>query len=244
MEIPAASSTAKKSSMRKLNVGFVGAGWMGGTQLRRLSERSDVNVVRLAEPNAERARELLLDIRRHGLRTSIDDYGTGFSSLSYLRDLPLSELKMDRSFVASVHSDPRSRLIVASTINMAYGEVQKKVLFRLMRDAEQHEIKGKRVGIGVVNINKHVELAMVVQLYAKIVNADAVFVVLVNESGGYFVIGRSGTPEINVNAVLQRFGGGGHGKTLVELVQLIIQGLLGQQKSLQINQVYQNLEWG
>ena len=100
--------------------------------------------------------------------------------------------------------------IAVDFLNMAYGEVQKKVLFRLMRDAEQHEIKGKRVGIGVVNINKHVELAMVVQLYGKIVNADAVFVVFVNESGGYFIIGRSGTPEINVNTVLQRFGGGGH----------------------------------
>ncbi len=93
---------------------------------------------------------------------------------------------------------------------MAYGEVQKKVLFRLMRDAEQHEIKGKRVGIGVVQINKHVELAMVVQLYARIVNADAVFVIFVNEGGGYFIIGRSSAPEINVNTILQQFGGGGH----------------------------------
>jgi len=100
--------------------------------------------------------------------------------------------------------------IAVDFLNMAYGEVQKKVLFRLMRDAEQHEIKGKQVGIGVVHINKHVELAMVVQLYSKIVNADAVFVVFVNESGGYFVIGRSSTPEINVNTILQRFGGGGH----------------------------------
>jgi nanoRNase/pAp phosphatase (c-di-AMP/oligoRNAs hydrolase)/CBS domain-containing protein len=69
--------------------------------------------------------------------------------------------------------------IVVDFLNMAYGEVQKKVLFRLMRDAEQHEIKGKRVGLGVVRINKH-------------------------------VIGRSGIPEIDVNAILQRFGGGGH----------------------------------
>ena len=76
--------------------------------------------------------------------------------------------------------------IAVDFLNMAYGEVQKKVLFRLMRDAEQHEIKGKRVGIGVVHINRHVELAMVVQLYGKIVNADAVFVVFVNEGGGYF----------------------------------------------------------
>lgn len=100
--------------------------------------------------------------------------------------------------------------IAVDFLNMAYGEVQKKVLFRLMRDAEQHEIKGKRVGIGVVHINKHVELSMVVQLYSKIVNADAVFVIFVNEGGGYFVIGRSGAPEINVNTILQRFGGGGH----------------------------------
>ena len=100
--------------------------------------------------------------------------------------------------------------IAVDFLNMAYGEVQKKVLFRLMRDAEQHEIKGKRVGIGVVQINKHVELAMVVQLYGKIVNADAVFVIFVNEDHGFFVIGRSSAPEINVNTVLHRFGGGGH----------------------------------
>ncbi len=100
--------------------------------------------------------------------------------------------------------------IAVDFLNMAYGEVQKKVLFRLMRDAEQQEIKGKLVGIGVVNINKHVELAMVVQLYGKIINADAVFVIFVNEDSGLFVIGRSSVPEINVNTILQRFGGGGH----------------------------------
>jgi nanoRNase/pAp phosphatase (c-di-AMP/oligoRNAs hydrolase) len=100
--------------------------------------------------------------------------------------------------------------IAVDFLNMAYGEVQKKVLFRLMRDAELYDMKGKRVGLGVVHINKHVELAMVVQLYGKIVNADAVFVIFVNEGGGYFIIGRSATPEIDVNAILQRFGGGGH----------------------------------
>jgi len=73
----------------------------------------------LADP--ERAREVLLDVRRHGVKTSIDDYGTGFSSLAYLRDLPVTELKMDRSFVASVTTDDRSRLIVASTIDMAHA---------------------------------------------------------------------------------------------------------------------------
>jgi diguanylate cyclase len=73
----------------------------------------------LADP--ERARDILLDVRKHGLKTSIDDYGTGFSSLAYLRDLPVTELKMDRSFVSTVCTDDRSRLIVASTIDMAHA---------------------------------------------------------------------------------------------------------------------------
>ena len=73
----------------------------------------------LADP--ERARDVLLEVRRMGLKTSIDDYGTGFSSLAYLRDLPVTELKMDRSFVATVCTDDRSRLIVSSTIDMAHA---------------------------------------------------------------------------------------------------------------------------
>ncbi len=69
----------------------------------------------------DRARELLVEADRHGLATSIDDFGTGFSSLSYLRDLPVRELKIDRSFVADVVDDTRSRLIVESTVRMAHA---------------------------------------------------------------------------------------------------------------------------
>jgi EAL domain-containing protein (putative c-di-GMP-specific phosphodiesterase class I) len=71
----------------------------------------------LAEP--ERARTILSAIRDHRLEVAIDDYGTGFSSLSYLRDLPVQELKMDRSFISALRTDPRSRMIVASTLQMA-----------------------------------------------------------------------------------------------------------------------------
>lgn len=73
----------------------------------------------LAEP--ERARTVLLDIRNRGLHIAIDDYGTGFSSLSYLRDLPINELKIDRSFISTMTTDHRSRMIVASTIQMAHA---------------------------------------------------------------------------------------------------------------------------
>jgi EAL domain-containing protein (putative c-di-GMP-specific phosphodiesterase class I) len=73
----------------------------------------------LAEP--ERARAILTEIRDHDIQIAIDDYGTGFSSLSYLRDLPVNELKVDRSFIGALRSDPRSKMIVASTLQMAHA---------------------------------------------------------------------------------------------------------------------------
>ena len=45
---------------------------------------------------------MLGDLRRPGIRTSIDDYGTGYSSLAYLRHLPADELKLDRSLTSDV----------------------------------------------------------------------------------------------------------------------------------------------
>jgi EAL domain-containing protein (putative c-di-GMP-specific phosphodiesterase class I) len=71
----------------------------------------------MADP--ERARLVLQDIHAHGLQVAIDDYGTGFSSLAYLRDLAIDELKIDRTFIASMLTDTRARMIVASTIQMA-----------------------------------------------------------------------------------------------------------------------------
>src|SRR5581483_10300938 len=52
----------------------------------------------LSDP--DRARDIVGRLRSEGLQVSIDDYGVGFSSLAYLRDLPVDELKIDRSFIA------------------------------------------------------------------------------------------------------------------------------------------------
>ena len=49
---------------------------------------------------------MLAELRRLGVRTSIDDYGTGYSSLAYLRHLPADELKLDRSLTADVDRTP------------------------------------------------------------------------------------------------------------------------------------------
>jgi EAL domain-containing protein (putative c-di-GMP-specific phosphodiesterase class I) len=60
-------------------------------------------------------------LRRLGLRIAIDDYGTGYCALSYLQDLPVDELKLDRSFAARVATDARSAAIVRSTIELAHA---------------------------------------------------------------------------------------------------------------------------
>jgi diguanylate cyclase (GGDEF)-like protein len=55
-----------------------------------------------------------------GVRLSIDDYGTGYSSLANLRRLPIDELKIDRSFVTPMLQDESDLIIVRSTINLAH----------------------------------------------------------------------------------------------------------------------------
>ena len=56
-----------------------------------------------------------------GCRLAIDDYGTGYSSLAYLRRLPVHELKIDKSFVIGMASDASDALIVRSTIDLAHN---------------------------------------------------------------------------------------------------------------------------
>jgi len=73
----------------------------------------------LDEP--ERARQDLERLRAGGVRVSLDDFGAGFTSLSQLSSLPLDSLKIDRSFVAAIESDPRMHAIVASVIAMAHA---------------------------------------------------------------------------------------------------------------------------
>jgi EAL domain-containing protein (putative c-di-GMP-specific phosphodiesterase class I) len=58
--------------------------------------------------------------RRLGVGVSIDDYGTGQSSLSYLQKMPATELKIDRSFIAAMAAGPRDLILVRSTIAMAH----------------------------------------------------------------------------------------------------------------------------
>lgn len=72
----------------------------------------------MSEP--EHAIEAMRRLQDAGVRTSIDDFGTGFSSLSYLKQLPLDFLKIDQSFVADVHSNPGSAAICRALMTLAH----------------------------------------------------------------------------------------------------------------------------
>ncbi|HEY0043245.1 MAG TPA: EAL domain-containing protein [Allosphingosinicella sp.] len=63
----------------------------------------------------------LHELRRLGVRISIDDYGTGHSTLGYLRSIPAEEIKIDRSFIQSLRTNPEDRLMVESTIRLAHS---------------------------------------------------------------------------------------------------------------------------
>ena len=71
----------------------------------------------LIEDFAE-VKEKLMMLRDYGIRISLDDFGTGFSSLAYLNGLPIDTLKIDKSFVDRVNTDESTRIITESIVSM------------------------------------------------------------------------------------------------------------------------------
>ncbi|MBC2661318.1 EAL domain-containing protein [Novosphingobium flavum] len=110
--------------------------------VRDLVERSGVATNRLifevtesaAMVDVEAAAAALDAFREMGISISIDDYGTGQSTLSYLRQLPLDELKLDRKFVQFAHLNRDDAILVQSTVSLAH-ELGLKVVAEGVEDA-------------------------------------------------------------------------------------------------------------
>ena len=69
----------------------------------------------------DKAEMRIREFAKAGLRISIDDYGTGYSSLAYLKRLTVDELKIDKSFILNMEEDEEDRTIVRSTIELAHS---------------------------------------------------------------------------------------------------------------------------
>lgn len=67
----------------------------------------------------DRTRIVLDRLRQNGIRVAIDDFGSGYAAMTYLRELPIDEIKLDRQFVTPIVQDPRAAAIVESVIELA-----------------------------------------------------------------------------------------------------------------------------
>ncbi len=71
--------------------------------------------------DTDSVRGTLEQLKSMGIRISLDDFGTGFSSLSHIIDLPIDELKLDRSFIQNFHMDLKRQNVISNIIQLAHG---------------------------------------------------------------------------------------------------------------------------
>jgi EAL domain-containing protein (putative c-di-GMP-specific phosphodiesterase class I)/GGDEF domain-containing protein len=118
-----ALSVSINISARDLSAGELNG--MIDSILKRYAVSAEQLILELTETAAmedpEQGLLVLKKLSDRGLSISIDDFGSGYSSLSYLKKLPATEIKLDRSLVMDVCTDESSRMIVETAINMAHG---------------------------------------------------------------------------------------------------------------------------
>ncbi|HET7576414.1 MAG TPA: EAL domain-containing protein [Sphingomicrobium sp.] len=101
-------------------------GWVAQRILRILAETSfpaERLVVEVTESSLfadiDLARTIVTSLKNQGVRLALDDFGTGFSSLAHIRSLPFDIIKIDRSFVANIHSKRESAAIIRAVTTLA-----------------------------------------------------------------------------------------------------------------------------
>ena len=90
----------------------------------------------------DRALDTLARLSEIGIGLALDDYGTGYSSLAYIKRLPVRELKIDRSFVFNMDADEQDATIVRSTIELAHNLGLRVVAEGVETDASWHALAG------------------------------------------------------------------------------------------------------
>jgi diguanylate cyclase (GGDEF)-like protein len=71
--------------------------------------------------NIDRTREVLEALRKNSIQVALDDFGSGYSALTYLRKLPIDEVKLDQDLIIHVLTDPRAQAIVRAVIELSHS---------------------------------------------------------------------------------------------------------------------------
>ncbi len=110
MAVPAISVNLSPTSFHNLDLPHMIADTLGRNALKPEDLTLEITESLLLDTNPGTMRTLQA-VHAQGVKLSMDDFGTGYSSLSYLRRLPVSELKLDRSFVADLEHDEAARAL-------------------------------------------------------------------------------------------------------------------------------------
>lgn len=85
-------------------------------------QRLEIEVTETAlVENGNIAKDVLEALKALGFKLSLDDFGTGYSSMTYLQKFPFDKIKIDRSFVMDMNTNPTSRAIVNAVIGLGHG---------------------------------------------------------------------------------------------------------------------------
>lgn len=117
----------------------------------------------------------------------------------------------DASAVAYLLKNGADLNVATVYLNPPYEENQKDILFTMMQNTEKIKHNNYTVGINIIQLKQKVPmLAAIVSMYRKIINAEAVFIIFINDETSSTVIGRSGVDRIDIGGLLKKLGGGGH----------------------------------
>lgn len=136
------------------------------------AERLELEITETAVlTDLDRVSVTLKRLRDIGVRVALDDFGTGFSSLALVRALPLTRIKIDRSFVADLEAQDASAAVVQSVVTLGRGyglaitaegvetERQRDVLLAYGCDTHQGYLYGKPGRVGTANLSSFLRSA-------------------------------------------------------------------------------------
>ncbi|MGG5254039.1 EAL domain-containing protein [Neobacillus sp. SM06] len=98
--------------------------------------------------NTNEVMDIIRQLKQMGIKVSIDDFGTGFSSLSYLHRLPIDQLKIDKSFVDGIYTNSASKSLITSIIDMGQN-LELQIVAEGIEDKHQERfLQEKKCNIG------------------------------------------------------------------------------------------------